>query len=90
MKKLVTAAMLIAFAASSALAADEIVTMKAKNGDVKFNHTKHKASGDCKVCHGDKAPGKLDLDKDTAHKVCKGCHETKKAGPTKCGECHKK
>jgi hypothetical protein len=25
-----------------------------------------------------------------AHNICKGCHEEKKAGPTKCGECHKK
>ena len=33
---------------------------------------------------------KLTLDKDAAHKLCKGCHVTKKAGPTKCGDCHKK
>ncbi|HEX9022525.1 MAG TPA: cytochrome C, partial [Geobacteraceae bacterium] len=24
------------------------------------------------------------------HKTCKGCHAEKNAGPTKCGECHKK
>ena len=30
------------------------------------------------------------LDKDAAHALCKDCHSKKGAGPTKCGECHKK
>ena len=91
MKKVLAAAVMVAFAVSGAFAADEIA-LKAKNGDVKFNHKKHQDSlKDCKVCHGDAAPGKIAaLGKDWAHKTCKGCHETKKAGPTKCGECHKK
>jgi predicted CXXCH cytochrome family protein len=92
MKKVLAAAMLVVFAASAAFAAapPEKVSMKAKNGDVTFNHKKHSAAGDCKVCHGEGAPAKLTLDKDAAHKLCRGCHDTKKAGPTKCGECHKK
>jgi hypothetical protein len=51
--------MLIAFAASSALAlaADEIVTMKAKNGDVKFNHTKHKAPATARRAMATRPPG---------------------------------
>ena len=90
MKKVLAAALMVAFAVSGAVAADEVV-LKAKNGDVKFNHKKHSADpASCKTCHGEATPAKLTLDKDTAHKLCKGCHETKKAGPTKCGECHKK
>ena len=89
MKKILAAVLMVAFAASTALAADEVV-LKAKNGDVKFNHAKHGAAGNCKACHGEAKPGKLALDKDAAHKLCKGCHTDKKAGPTKCGECHKK
>ncbi|KAF0221446.1 MAG: hypothetical protein FD174_584 [Geobacteraceae bacterium] len=91
MKKLLAAALIVAFAASAAFAgAPDSVTMKAKNGNVTFNHKAHSAAGDCKVCHGEGTPAKLTLGKDPAHKLCKGCHETKKAGPTKCGECHKK
>ena len=91
MKKFLAAAMMVVFAASAAIAADTTLVLKAKNGDVTFNHTKHSADpASCKGCHGDAKPGKLTLDKDAAHKLCKGCHEAKKTGPTKCGECHKK
>lgn len=89
MKKVLAVALMVAFAASAAFAADTVV-LKAKNGNVTFNHKKHSATGDCKSCHGEGTPAKLTLGKDAAHKLCKGCHETKKAGPTKCGECHKK
>ncbi len=90
MKKFLAAALMVAFAANSAIAAD-VVVLKAKIGDVTFNHKKHSADpASCKGCHGDAKPAKLTLTKDAAHKLCKGCHETKKAGPTKCGECHKK
>lgn len=89
MKKVLAVALMVAFAASAAFAADTVV-LKAKNGNVTFDHKKHSASGDCKSCHGEGTPAKLTLGKDAAHKLCKGCHETKKAGPTKCGECHKK
>ena len=92
MKKIIAAVALGIFCAGTALAADEMV-LKAANGDVKFNHKQHADTlKDCKVCHKDQAtPGKMEsLDKDAAHKLCKGCHQEKKAGPTKCGECHKK
>jgi type 1 fimbria pilin len=89
MKKLLVAAMLVAFAASTAMAADT-VTLTAKNGNVTFNHKKHSESMECKICHGEGTPGKLELDKDKAHALCKDCHTTKAAGPTKCGDCHKK
>jgi predicted CXXCH cytochrome family protein len=89
MKKVLAVVLMVAFSASAALAADTVV-LKAKNGNVTFDHKKHSATGDCKSCHGEGTPAKIALDKDKAHKLCKGCHETKKAGPTKCGECHKK
>ena len=89
MKKVVAAVLMVVFAASAAFAADTVI-LKAKNGNVTFDHKKHSTSMDCKSCHGEGTPGKLTLGKDAAHKLCKGCHETKKAGPTKCGECHKK
>jgi len=89
MKKLLAALMMVAFAAATAVAADT-VTLEAKNGNVTFNHKQHSEANECKVCHGEGKPGKIELDKDKAHGLCKKCHEDKKAGPTKCGECHKK
>ncbi len=91
MKKVLSAMLIVVFAAATALAAaPDSVTMNAKNGNVTFDHKKHSASGDCKVCHGEGTPAKLTLDKAAAHKLCIDCHKAKAAGPTKCGECHKK
>jgi len=91
MKKVLSALLMVVFAATAAFAgAPDSVTMKAKNGDVTFNHKKHSAAGDCKVCHGEGTPAKLTLDKAAAHKLCIECHKAKTAGPVKCGECHKK
>ncbi len=91
MKRMLSAALIVAFAAATALAASpDSVTMKAKNGNVTFDHKKHSASGDCKACHGEGTPAKLTLDKAAAHKLCIECHKAQGAGPTKCGECHKK
>ncbi|GFE57756.1 cytochrome c7 [Geobacter sp. AOG1] len=90
MKKIFAAMALTLICAVAAMAADTI-NLPAKNGNVTFNHKKHQETlKDCKVCH-EKGPGKIEgFGKDAAHKLCKGCHEEKKAGPTKCGECHKK
>lgn len=91
MKKIVVVLLLLVFVAVPVIAAD-MVTLKAKMGDVTFNHKAHSEANDCKVCHGDGTPAKLTLGKDPAHKLCGGCHTEKKAGPqaTKCMECHKK
>ena len=91
MKKIIAAVMLTLFCSSLAMAADDMITLPAKNGNVTFDHKKHKdALKDCKVCH-EKALGKIEgFGKDWAHKTCKGCHADKNAGPTKCGDCHKK
>lgn len=90
MKKIVaTVALTLAFAVS-AMAADSVV-YSAKNGNVTFDHKGHSTKMECKTCHGEGAPAKIVIDKEKAHGAsCKGCHIEKKAGPTKCGECHKK
>ena len=91
MKKVLSAMIMVVFAASAAMAAaPDTVTMTAKNGNVAFNHKAHSAAGDCKSCHGEGTPAKLTLGKVAAHKLCIDCHKAKSAGPTKCGECHKK
>lgn len=89
MKKIIVAVALTLAFAVAAMGADTVV-LKAKNGDVTFNHKAHQAKMDCKTCHGAGTPAKIALDKEKAHALCKGCHTEKKAGPTKCGECHKK
>lgn len=75
--------------AVSAAAPPKTVTFQAKSGVVTFNHEAHgKLAGTCKACHP-AAPAKL-AGKDEAHKLCLDCHKEKKAGPVKCGDCHKK
>lgn len=85
---IVAVALTLAFAAS-AVAADKVVYPAPSKGAVTFDHKAHQAKAECKACHGDGAPGKIAIDKDSAHKLCKGCHASTK-GPTKCGDCHKK
>jgi hypothetical protein len=90
MKRIVAVVVLLLFVAAPVMAADT-VTLKAKNGDVTFNHKVHGEKVGCKACHPEATPAKLTLGgKDPAHKLCQGCHTEKKAGPTKCMECHKK
>ncbi|MFZ3207809.1 MAG: cytochrome c7 [Geobacteraceae bacterium] len=92
MKKIIVAMALTLICAVAAMAAGpETITLPAKNGNITFHHKQHQEKlKECKLCH-EKAPGKIEgLGKDWAHKTCKGCHEEKKAGPTKCGDCHKK
>jgi len=92
MKRIIAAAALTLFTAGMALAAGpETISLPAKMGTVTFPHKAHQEKlKDCKICH-EKGPGKIEgFGKDWAHKTCKGCHAEKKAGPTKCNECHKK
>jgi len=81
--------------AAPAFAADApaTLTFETKNGKVTFPHKAHGeiAKGDCTKCHADKAGGKIaGFSKDSAHKLCQGCHKEMAKGPTKCAECHKK
>jgi len=91
MKRLLAAALLIAFPVSTAMAADTLV-LQNKIGKVVFPHKMHQEMlQDCTLCHGKNKPGKIEgFNKDAAHKLCKGCHEAKKTGPVKCFDCHKK
>ena len=79
MKRLLAAALLIAFSVSTAIAADTLV-LQNKIGKVVFAHKMHQEMlQDCTLCHGKNKPGKIEgFNKDAAHKLCKGCHETKK------------
>jgi len=81
--------------AAPAFAADApaTLTFETKNGKVAFTHKAHtdKLGGDCTKCHATKAGGKIaGFSKDSAHKLCQGCHKDGGKGPTKCAECHKK
>jgi len=76
-------------AAGAAMAPDSVV-LKASYGDVTLPHKMHAENFECSVCHGEGAPGALELGKDKAHALCKGCHQEKGAGPTKCSACHVK
>ena len=96
MKVLVCAmALTLAFAAS-ALASDTVVYPAPKKGNVTFNHKAHSGKIQCKVCHGQGAPGKIAINKEKAHELCMGCHRKAKAEKLSekitgsCGECHKK
>lgn len=90
MIKLLTALVVLA-AATPSLAAktpENITFETTKAGSVQFPHKLHAARG-CRSCHP-AAPAKLGLVKDTAHALCKGCHETQGKGPTKCDGCHRR
>ena len=92
MKLIVSIAAALALFAAPAFAAAPAgpVTLKAKPGDVTFNHKTH-ASLDCTKCHADAKGGKIaGLNKDKAHGLCVECHKTQAKGPAKCAECHKK
>ncbi len=92
MKRIVAVVVLLLFVAAPVFAED-MITLKAKNGDVTFNHKVHGEKVGCKACHPTEPAAKFELGgKDPAHKLCTGCHAEKKMGPqaNKCMECHKK
>jgi hypothetical protein len=64
------------------------VTYPASYGPVSFNHQAHAAALACSSCHSTDPPVKIELGKDKAHQLCKGCHQEKAAGPTQCNGCH--
>ena len=88
MKKLMIAAMLVAFTFTLAYAADT-VTYENTKGTVTFEHKAHSEKMECTACH-EGTPAKIEVDKEAAHgETCKDCHK-KESGPTKCNDCHKK
>jgi len=93
--KLFVAIVAVFVLAAPAFAAEPpaTLTFETKNGKVAFSHKAHadKLAGDCTKCHAAKAGGKIaGFSKDSAHKLCQGCHKDGGKGPTKCAECHKK
>lgn len=90
MKKTIIAMFALTAFAGTAFAGD-IIDLPASMGKVPFPHKMHQENlKDCKKCHS-AAPGKIaELNKEWAHKTCKGCHAELKKGPTSCKECHKK
>lgn len=81
----------LVFSATSLAWGGDVIVFPSKNGAVTFSHKRHTdLLRECKNCH-DKAPGKItNFGKDYAHKTCKGCHEVRVSGPTKCNHCHRK
>ncbi|WP_305046908.1 cytochrome c3 family protein [Geoalkalibacter sp.] len=66
-----------------------VVVYEARNGKVTFDHAVHAKAADCAACHAVMPPAKIELDKDSAHQLCTGCH--KEMGvPSSCTDCHKK
>ncbi len=96
MKKMIALVAALTFIGSvSAMAADtDTLTFNASMGTVTFPHKKHQETvkGECKTCHGDKGPGKIEgFSKEWAHKKCKDCHAERNVGQdAKCKFCHKK
>lgn len=70
--------------------APDTLVLTASQGQVTLPHLVHAKLFPCATCHGDGTPGKIDLTKDAAHELCRDCHKAKGAGPTACGECHRK
>ncbi len=91
MKKVLIGVILVALASVPLIAADapDSVTLEARNGNVTFSHKGHAAMMDCTVCHVADT-FKLEFDRDSGHALCLDCHKEKAAGPTRCGDCHKR
>ena len=75
---------------SRAAALPEMLTLEASYGNISFPHAVHAASFACSSCHGEATPAAFGLTKETAHPLCKGCHQEQGTGPTTCTGCHKK
>jgi hypothetical protein len=64
-------------------------TYPAYNGEVEFDHVWHRKNFVCGDCH-DGPPRKMNLEHDSAHKFCMGCHRKLYSGPLQhCNDCHK-
>ena len=68
----------------------ETAVLEASMGNITFPHRAHAEREGCAACHEQTPPQKIELDQETGHKLCLGCHEERGAGPTKCTDCHKK
>ncbi len=94
MIRMLSVAIAVSLFAAPVLAAEAptapIVLKSAKQGDITFEHSKHKQVK-CEECHGPGEPGKMTMDMKKGHAVCQACHkkqENKALGT--CDTCHKK
>lgn len=63
--------------------------IKAYNGNIPFDHKMHRSMFKCSDCH-EGAPRYFELNKQSGHKLCIGCHKKQGAGPSvNCSGCHK-
>lgn len=85
----VLAALALATVAAAATAPAEPVKIPNKNGEIVFNHAKHK-DVKCETCHGNAAGGKIALTKESGHKTCLDCHKANKdkGAEITCKSCH--
>ncbi|ACM20323.2 cytochrome c, 3 heme-binding sites [Geotalea daltonii FRC-32] len=75
---------------SCAVVAESAYTFKAYNGDITFDHVNHRRNFTCGDCHNG-PPRFIELDHDSAHKLCLGCHRKLGVGPLQhCSDCHKR
>ncbi len=94
MIRMLTVALAVSLFAAPAFAAEPpkepIVLKSAKQGDITFDHAKHKEVK-CDVCHGAGEPGKMALDMKKGHATCQACHKKQEnKALAKCDNCHKK
>jgi Zn finger protein HypA/HybF involved in hydrogenase expression len=85
----VLAALSIATVALAAAAPAEPVKIPNKNGEITFNHSKHKDLK-CTTCHANDAGGKIAFTKESGHKTCQDCHKANKdkGALVTCKSCH--
>ncbi|MBI5656482.1 MAG: hypothetical protein HZC44_06560 [Geobacter sp.] len=77
----------VALVANTAVAA-YAMKFAAYNGDVYFDHRLHRLIFNCSECH-DGPPQHFDLDHESGHRLCIGCHKRVSAGPARhCSDCH--
>jgi DnaJ-class molecular chaperone len=94
MKQLIIIVAMSLVCAGGAVAeeAQKTMVLPSKSGDVTFEHQKHiEMKNSCVPCHASGKGGKIEgFGKEMAHDICKGCHSSGSAGPTKCSGCHHK
>lgn len=102
MKKLILICLIFPAIAMASNVPEETIILQAKNGDIHFDHARHKAVGiDCAACHHngveegacrschvkkEKTPPTF---KSVGHQLCKDCHKSSSV-KTSCKTCHLK
>ncbi len=77
--------------AAAAAKAPKVVSYEASNGNVTFDHAAHADKMACSKCHPTDPAVAIVINKDIAHTLCKGCHQTSGGNaPTACAGCHVK